>query len=238
VTDLKPWLGAIAVGLATALLGPHLPSARWTWPLLMAAAFYPLFAGPARRGELGRAIGLALIWAASASVGTWISISIVGLEEIGPRIVRGPEYAAEMLQWVETGVGEEGSPSRFLPVHARHYSIFLVASLLSAGFAGLAFGTVLLNYMNFYVASLAEASSAGAYAIGWPVWAMVRVVGFIAGASALTHVFYARGLKRAPFRAATVRRWLIVSIGLVVTDAVLKTLLAETWRGWLVNLFP
>ena len=187
---------------------------------------------------MGRAVGLALVWAVAVTLGTWISISWVGLDDIGPRVVRGPEYASEMLTWVETGVGEEGSPSEFLPVHARHYALVLLASLLTGGFVGLGFGTVLLNYMNFYVASLADASSAGAYAIGWPVWAVVRVVGFVAGASALTHVFYARILRAVPLRAAIVQRWLAISVALVVADVVLKTLLAETWRGWLIRLFP
>ena len=80
------------------------------------------------------------------------------------------------------------------------------------------------------------AFTAGAFAIGWPIWAVVRVIGFMAAGTALGHLFYARILRRVPFAGPAFRRWMIISVSLVLLDVLLKATLAETWRGFLIKL--
>jgi hypothetical protein len=230
------WIGvlyALAAASAGTVAGSWAPW-PWAWPLVMTAAIYPLFALGVRSGALGRTVSLMLVWAVGASMTMLLMVRAAGLE-IGASVINGPAYAAEMMHWVETGVGAEGSPSLFLPVHARHYAAFLIGSTLTGGFAGLYFGTILLNYMNVYVATLAAHAEvpALAYAIGWPVWAVVRVVGYVAAGTALAHLGYTRVLKRGEWNGAAFRRWMLVSIALVLLDVVLKASLAETWRGFL-----
>jgi len=233
---LAAGLLAAFAGVVGTTIGALQPSA-WLWPVLATLLVYPIFVRGVVRGRLGMTVGLMLVWALASSVTFWVVEANVGTE-LGARVIRGPAYADEMLHWVETGEGPEGSPRLFLPLHARHYAGFLVASAATGSFAGLAFGVVLLNYMNFYVASLAQASGhLGAYLIGWPVWAVVRVVGFVAGGTALGHFFLTRLLRRGTWSAAGFRRWMLVSVGLVLLDVLLKATLAEPWRGLLGRLF-
>jgi len=75
-----------------------------------------------------------------------------------------------------------------------------------------------------------------AYLIGWPIWAIVRVVGFMATGTALAHLFYGKIWRRGTWNGIAFRRWILVGVGLVILDAVLKATLAETWRGFLSRL--
>jgi hypothetical protein len=230
------WAG-VAYALAAASAGTIVGSLApwpWVWPLLMTLAIYPLFVAGVRAGQLGRTVGFMLLWALAASITMLLVIRARG-PEVAQQVINGPAYAAEMLRWIDTGVGAEGSPSRFLPVHATHYGAFVIGSAATGGFAGLYLGTILLNYMNVYVATLAASAEtpALAYAIGWPIWAIVRVVGYVAAGTALAHLGYTRFLRRGRWNAALFRRWMIVSVVLVLADVALKAGLAETWRGFL-----
>lgn len=229
-------LSAALAGAVATLVGAFLP-APWL-PLLAGGAVYPLFVKEIMAVRLGRASMLALVWAIACTVTMWGLVAARGTDAIGPHVLRGPSYAEEMLTWIRTGIGAESSPSLFLPVHARHFAAFVVGSIVSGGFVGLCFGALLLNYMNFYVASFAAAAAApiGAYAMGWPIWAVVRVVGFVLAGAALTHLFYAKLLRRGRFSSAAFRRYFGASLALVVLDVVLKTLLAEPWRKLLTRV--
>jgi hypothetical protein len=142
-----------------------------------------------------------------------------------------------------TGEGREGQWRLFLPQHALHYGVFLVLSALTAGAAGLVFGTVLLNYMSYYVASLFLADPSGEFTgklilMGFPIWSILRVIGFIAGAVATADLTFAvlGNLKDRP-RAWPGRSsyFLSLSLALVILDALLKALLAGDWRLALVE---
>lgn len=229
-------LYTIAAASAGTILGSLMPS-PWLWPLVTTLLIYPLFATGVRRGQVGETVGWMLLWAFTVSVVTFALVAVRG-PGVGESIIRGPSYAREMMHWVGTGEGAEGSPSLFLPIHARHYGAFVLTSVLSGGFIGLYFGTILLNYMNFYVSTLATVAdhTALAYVFGWPVWATVRVVGYVAGGAALAHFFYARMLRQGKYDVRSFRRWIRISLALVVLDVLLKATLAEPWRGLLQKL--
>lgn len=233
---LLPFLGAAAAGVVGTLLGSVLPW-PWAWPIVVTAVVYPVFYVGVTRGQLGRTVLVMSVWALVTTWTFWGLATARGTEALADQVIRGPEYAAEMLHWKETGIGPEGSPRQFLPLHARHFSAFCAASALTGGAAGLAFGVVLLDYMNFYVAELARATgSLGAFLIGWPIWAIVRVVGFMSAGTALAHLFFGKIWRRGTWDAGAFRRWILIGVGLVVLDVVLKATLAETWRGFLGRL--
>lgn len=220
--------GATALGFA---LG-----AVWLLPLLGALVAYPFWAFELARGRPRRAVGLMLWWALFLSLAT--ALATVALPERAAQVVwEGPEYAAEMMGWIRTGEGPEGDPSLFLPQHALHFAVFNVACLVSAGFAGLYMGAALLNYMNFYVAILAlEATRpALAAALGWPPWAVIRVVGFILASVPLSSALLFR--LRSWSKSANYRYWKYYLWGalLVVLDVALKAVLAPHWRDWLLK---
>lgn len=230
------WTGiayALAAASAGVILGSFAPW-RWLWPLVMTVLVFPLFIAGVREAALGRTVALMMLWAVAASVTMLVLLRARGLG-VAEGVIRGPEYAQEMITWVETGVGAEGSPAQFIPIHVRHYGAFLLGSVLTCGFAGLYLGTILLNYMNVYVGTLAASAETPslAYTVGWPVWAVVRVVGFVAAGTALAHLGVTRVLGRGRFCRQAFTRWMAISIVLVLLDAVLKAGLAETWRGML-----
>jgi hypothetical protein len=175
-----------------------------------------------------------LFWSVCVSLVTiQLSIHVPGI--MGETVLRGELYREEMFHYIETGVGAEGSPRQFLPQHLGHYGVTLGVSAVTGGFGGLFLGSVLLDYMNYYVGSLVRLGaepSLGAL-VGWPIWSYMRVAGFICGAIAMAHLFFARILGRTKWRGSAFRTCLTWSVGLFLLDIVLKWTLAPVWRTWL-----
>ncbi|MEH2209818.1 hypothetical protein [Nostoc sp.] len=91
------------------------------------------------------------------------SIAVIVATAIAPQtaakvILRGQSYTTEMLHWIRTGEGMEGTIRLFLPDHLLHYGIFCILCVVTLSSAALIFGTWMLNYMNFYVAELVKGS--------------------------------------------------------------------------------
>jgi len=219
-----------AVGIAA--------GARWLMPVLGAAVPFAVFLPRVRAGRFRAAVGWTLLWAVFQSLAVG-SATLLEPERTGAAIFRGPSYAAEMLHWVETGEGAESSPRLFLPIHARHFGAFCVLSALSAGGLGLVLGTVLLNYMNFYVAELVRASARPlvAAAFGWPIWAEVRVAGFVVCGAALAVLLPAAWSRRrgGPPAPRFPGRLFALGVALILADIVLKALLAPPWQRFLLR---
>ncbi len=201
-------------------------------PVIQAALVWPVLWIDLRRGRPGTAVGHMLAWALMASI-VVIEISIHAPEAAAEGILAGSSYRDEMFRFIRTGRGPEGEPSEFIQQHFLHYALTLVASLMTVGFAGLALGCVLLNYMNFYVGTLVLEGARPVLGtlFGWPVWSILRVIGFVCGSIAAADFLLARILRRAPWNPENVRRLFLWSIGLFLADIVLKAVLAEHWRG-------
>jgi hypothetical protein len=225
-----------SLGSTAAGFGAGLP---WLLPVLGALVPYPVFLRELRAGRPGAACRAVLLWALLQSLVLGGAVRLAPDRAAGV-VHRGPAYAAEMIHWIETGEGPEGSPRLYLPVHLRHYAAFCALSFLTAGAASLVLGTWLLNYMNYYVVVMAGAAAAPApaLALGWPPWAVLRVVGFVATGAALAGFALAwLNARRGGPALPHPRALLAVGIGFVVADAVLKWLLAPAWRTWLLSVF-
>lgn len=222
-------LGALLVAVAAASVVPG----RVAFFLLPPLALVPRFSAQIRAGRSVSAARDALVWALVLSVLTILAVTLFP-ERMASRVAHGPAYRDETFRWIETGVGKEGNIREFLPEHLLHLAVLLVLSFATGGIAALYLGGFLLGYMNFYVASLIAASSAPALsaAVGWPVWSILRVIGFVLAAVAVARPAYGRFRTVAPDLAAG-RRLLVAGLCLASADIVLKYLLAETWRGFL-----
>jgi hypothetical protein len=104
---------------------------------------------------------------------------------------------------------------------------YTAAAIATANFASLAMGTVLLNEMNAYVATLLRAAKRTGIVLllAWNVWSLVRVSAYVLiGAAAAAPVLRLSGLSADP---TTVRAlgW-AGAIGVVV-DVVLKLALSR-----------
>jgi hypothetical protein len=154
-------------------------------------------------------------------------------------ILHGPEYRDEMFTWIRTGIGSEGSPRLFVPQHALHLAAFVVLCLVTASALSITMGAVLMNYMGFYVASLARAGVPlwAVVLLGWQPWAIARVAAF----SVLGVVLAQPLLRRltggvAPLRVS--RPLLIAAAVLLLADVALKAVLAPTWGLALRRVLP
>lgn len=225
-------LALVASVVITVPLGVWL-GLPWLLPLLCAAVPYAFFAVDTRRNLLRSAVTWVLLWAVLQSVAI-VAATCLAPEQTANAVLRGPEYASEMLHWARTGEGAESSPQEFLPLHARHFALFAVLSMATVGAGALVLGAALLNYMNVYVAELILASEAPwiAMVFGWPPWAILRVIGFVVTGAALTAWSWQLWRRR---RVGPPRRALALGLVLVVADAVLKALLAPGWQKLLAR---
>jgi hypothetical protein len=210
------------------------PGGRWLGPLVAPLALWPSFAAAVRAGERGRAFRLGLLWALLLTVAT-VALTQVAPRATGRGIWNAEPYRVEMFRWIETGVGKESEPARFLPEHALHLGAFALLAAASGGYLGLVLGAALLAYMNYFVGAFALSAGlplAGSFA-AWVPWAVVRVVAFVALGSILARpllVGRARAFERVD------RRWLGWVLAGLAADVGLKTVLAPTYGEWLRRL--
>jgi len=187
----------------------------------------------------GRAALLALLWAAALSAAT-VAASAGSPEAASRGIWNMGAYRDEMLRWIATGVGPEGSPRLFLPRLLLEFAILVVVSAATGGVAGLVLGSLLLGYMNGYVGWVVAHADPGvaplaAGFMAWPPWSMFRVASFVlAGTAAAAWGWprlYDRGGRRAPLRTLV-----LFSVLLLLVDMGLKAWLAPVWQLMLRGL--
>lgn len=205
---------------------------RWMLPVLATAVVYPSFATFVARGRRGAAVAAALLWALGLSA-TVICAASRNPARVGAAVPRGPAYRDAMFAYVATGHGEESEPSRFLPRHAIDLALFVAASLATGGLLGLAMGSVLVGFMSYYVGSLAAgADPVRAALLGWPPWAILRVVAFVLIGVVTARPVLGR-LTRRDLRSPLERRLLLAAAVLLLLDVTLKTALATGWAALL-----
>jgi putative flippase GtrA len=147
------------------------------------------------------------------------------------------------VRWISTGAGPEGNIRLFLPRVLIEFALVLLLSAVSAGTVGLLLGAILLAYMNGYVGWVAanadpRVGPLAAALIAWPPWSAARVASFICAGTAAAiwgHPrLFARSRTNVP--RASVRRLLLLAVGLLLLDIFLKWWLAPLWREWLRTL--
>jgi hypothetical protein len=235
------WASAGALLLATLASYPIGLAIGWPWllPLLNAVPAYVAMAALLLRGDRRGAVAAMLVWAAGLALAGTASFALWPAP-VDATVIHGPQYREEMFHWIRTGQGRESSPLLFVPQHAAHLALFVAASLATASALSIAMGAVLMNYMSFYVASLARAG-APAWAVvllGWQPWAICRVAAFCTLGAVLGEplILRIRGRRYAGFRSA--RPYLIAAGAALLADLALKAALAPSWGLWLRRVLP
>ena len=201
-------------------------------PLLATAAIYPVYARLILRGRPGVAALAAVLWAAALSA-TVVTVTASDPARTGGAVLNGPAYRDEMFAFVASGSGRESQPARFVPQHFLHFAAFTALTLASGGALGLLLGAVLVDFMSYYVGALAAGPQPVlAAALGWPPWAVLRVVAFILLGTVLSRPVLARLAGRPP-ATMRVRAWVAAAVVLLLVDVALKALLAERWAALL-----
>jgi hypothetical protein len=204
---------------------------RLVVPVLLGACAWVPLVRALRQGSRGRAAGWSAAWALALVVA--LPAIDAAVPDAGAILFPGAaRYSGEMIEWVRTGAGCEGSPSCFLPQHGLHAAAFALATVATAGLAGLVLAAVLFGWMGAYAGALGAASGQPAVAaiLCWHPWAVVRVAAYVSLGVALAEPLARRGLPTLPGR----RRWLTVGIAGLILDVALKAVLAEPWRQLVV----
>jgi hypothetical protein len=206
----------------------------WLLPALNTVPAYLTMVALLRQGERRPAVVAMLVWAVALAVGGTMSFALWP-RPVDAIVLNGAAYREEMFAWILTGIGREGEPARFLPQHVGHLAGFVALSLATASALSITMGAVLMNFMSFYVASLARAGVPGwaVVLLGWQPWAICRVAAFCTLGVVLSEPLLSRVLKYpyAGLRAA--RPYVLAAAGGILADWVLKALLAPTWGAWL-----
>jgi len=221
-----------AVVLATALsypIGVALGS-PWLLPVLNTAPGYLLMVAKLRAGDRRGAVIAVLLWAATLGVCGTLCFALWPSDP-ARIVVNGPAYKAEMFGWICTGAGSEGDWRLFLPQHLLHLVAFVALSLATASVCSILLGAVLMNYMAFYVASLARAGvPVGAVLLlGWQPWALCRVAAFCILGSVLAVPLLRRGLSGRYAELASARGYVLAACAGIAADWLLKAALAPSW---------
>jgi hypothetical protein len=206
---------------------------KYLLPLVQALIAFPPFLFLVARQRWSRAFLAMTLWALLGTFSVGIA-SYFWPAHMESTILNGPEYQGEMFNWIETGVGPEGDIQQFLPQHLLHFGVFSLLTFLSAGLLGLVMGSVLVNYMSFYVGTLLlQAEQFWAVLLmGWPPWAILRVLAFILAAVFLAALTF-RYVSSVKMDIGGAKRCMAVAVALLALDILLKWSLAPIWRSLL-----
>jgi len=199
----------------------------------MTLVLYPVYALDIGQGRRDLAVVHTLFWALIASIAMiyFVRQNDTAMAKI---VVKGVAYRDEMFRWILTGEGSEGNIRLFLPEHLKHFALFCASALLTGGVWALAFGAVLLNYMNFYVGSLSLKAHPPffIFLVGWPIWSIVRAVGFVLCGVALSEPLLSQLFRfRSDFRRSA--QYFLGGLVFILADIFLKATLAHFWRDLL-----
>jgi hypothetical protein len=233
---MRELLLIVAAAAASYPVGLALGQA-WLLPLLNAAPAYAVMIARLGRGDRRGAVVAMLVWAATLALFGTLAFALWPSAP-DAMVLNGPAYRDEMLGWIRTGEGSEGSLRLFLPQHLLHLALFVVLSLATASAVSIVMGAVLMNYMDFYVASLARAGAPvwAVVVLGWQPWALCRVASFCTLGAVLAEPLLRRLRRTAS--TGVVRPYLLAAAAGILADWILKAALAPRWGLWLRALLP
>ena len=213
----------------------------WLLPVLNAVPAYILLVHRLRRGERGGAVRTAIWWAAALAISGTACLALWPAPT-DTLVLNGPEYQKEMLDWIATGKGTEGSLSLSFTRQLLQIGIFVALSLATGGALSVVMGAVLMNDVSFYVAGLAS-SGTPAWAVvllGWTPWTIARMTALCILGVVLAEPLIFRLFPTARRRLKVVGRMPYYMAGLsgIVMAWILQASLGPLWSAWLRTLQP
>lgn len=221
---LQVVLLGLLCGLAGFRLGWRLGN-RWLLPVFEGALGFLAFAYAWTTTGPRLAFASVLCWAAGTTLVS-LYFFVPNPEAVEARVLRVKAYREEMLVWLRSGRSLAPRPLATAGRHLHELVVYLAAAVLTANFASLVLGAVLLNTMNAWVAGLLRAATRrGTVALlAWNVWSVVRVASYVALGVALAAPLALRLGYPAPEGA--IEPLVVGGAGGVVLDLVLKLALS------------
>jgi len=220
-------------------------------PLMSVIIIYPAYLFYVFSQRFKNALKLILLWAFILSI-TIILFSYHMPEYASKIIINGEKYRNEMFLWIKTGEGAEGDYKLFLIPKIKELILFSFLAFITMGFAALLLGAYLLNYMNYYVGTLLLYSKNNLTSLifvalfSWPIYAILRVFGYIGLGISLTYLSYTLLIKlfmrktsspsyifkknifgKTFFNISKIKNILLFSLILIVLDFILKATIAN-----------
>jgi hypothetical protein len=194
--------------------------------LLIGIPAYLLMISLLKNGNRKKAVIYMLLWAAVLGI-VMTFICYFAPEKSEEVVIRGIGYRDEMFSWIKTGMGKEGTPSQFIPEHLLHLLLFIVLSVATVSAASILFGTILMNYMAFYVAQLLLYTNQKllVFIVGWHFWSLFRIAGFVILGVILCEPLLSRILKYK-WQLKDAKYYLIASLILIILDITCKAIFA------------
>lgn len=224
---------AMALGILATTFFPILLGQQLCLPLLSAAVVIPMFLWALRQGRPGKAITLALFWAALQSLSV-IAASWLFEESAWRAVQGGLEYRSAWLQWIAGGPPVAMAPALDVARQGIDLLLYALASALTGGVGGLLLLTLALDRFNFTVASLLAAAQQPALALiaAWPLWLIVRLVGYIILGAFLAEPLANIDLWPISFPTWLRARWrlLLLGLGVILLSVLLQLLLAPLYQ--------
>jgi hypothetical protein len=232
-------LGLLVAATAASYPIGLLLGSRWLLPILNTVPAYVLMTGRLRASDRAGALRVTLVWAVALAVCGTLLFTFWP-QDPETLVLNGARYRDEMFHWIRTGEGAEGDIRRFLPLHLTHLGAFVALSVATASTVSMVMGAVLMNYMSYYVASLARAG-VPAWAVlflGWQPWAIARVAAFCALGAVLAEPLLSRVRPYTYAGLPSARPIVLAAAAGILADWVLKALLAPHWGVWLHRVLP
>lgn len=232
---LDDWIvyPSMAAGIVATTFFPVLLGQQICLPLLSAAVLIPMFIWALRQGRPRKAITLALFWAVVQSAS--VVVASLLFEDSAWRAVQGGlEYRTAWLQWIGGGPLVPLAPALDIPRQVVGLAVYAIAMALTGGAGGLLLLTVALDRFNFTAATLLAAGTNPLLLAltAWPLWMIVRLVGFVMVGAVLAEPVANLDLRPAYLAGWLQRRWrlLLAGLGVIVLGVILQALLAPLYR--------
>jgi hypothetical protein len=199
-------------------------------PFLVAAPAYLGMAALLKSGDRGRAVRLMLLWALLQAVAGTLAFRMwpARAEAV---VIHGAAYREEMFHFIRSGEGAEGSLRLFLPQHVAHVATFVALSLATGSVLSIVMGAALMNYMDFYVASLSlhGVPALEVVCFGWQPYAIVRVAAFCTLGAVLAEPVLSRVLRYPYPGLSAARTYVALALCGILTDWIVKATIAPYW---------
>jgi hypothetical protein len=237
---LDDWIvyPSMALGVIVTTFFPILLGQQICLPLLSAAVLIPMFLWALRQGRPRKAITLALFWAVVQSISV-VAASLLFEDTAGRAVQSGLEYRSAWLAWIDGGPLVSIAPSLAYGRQVIELALYALAMALTGGVGGLLLLTLALDRFNFTVASLLSVAENPVLAAvaAWPLWMIVRLVGYLIVGAVLAEPVANLDLRPAYLAAwlQARRRLLLTGLAIILLGVIMQVLLAPLYRTILQN---
>ncbi len=203
---------------------------KFLLPVLNVLFPYPFMIYLVSEEKTKEALHSMLLWAFFLIIFGTIVFSIFP-QRAEEMVINGKSYRDEMFNWIKTGVGRESNPEEFIPQHLIHIGIFVIFSFVSASLLSIIMGSVMVNYMNFYVSQLILNSKNKIIPVilGWHFWSLIRVLSFVILGVILSEpmVYF---LRKGKWKLGKKKDIIFIAFSGLILDIILKALFSPLIR--------